>query len=163
MVAELLTRTCFSLLDGASQPHELVQAALAGGVGHLGICDRDGVYGLVQAHQAAQESGLHLICGATLTLDGLPSVVVHCVDRSGWASLCHLLTLGRAEQTKGWSKLSLAAICEHHRGLMCTLRPGWEPSEAAPLREAYGERLSVALSRDLTPADPHRTAAAQAL
>ncbi|MCB9684083.1 MAG: DNA polymerase III subunit alpha [Alphaproteobacteria bacterium] len=163
MVAELLARTCFSLLDGASQPHELVQAAVAGGVRHLGICDRDGVYGLVQAHQAAVDGGLHLICGATLTLDGLPSVVVHCVDRSGWASLCHLLTLGRAEQPKGWSKLSLAALCEHHRGLMCTLRPGWSAREAAPLREAFGERLSVALSRDLTPADPHRTAAARAV
>ena len=48
---ELLSRTCFSLLDGASQPHELVEAAAEAGVTHLGVVDRDGVYVLVSDHR----------------------------------------------------------------------------------------------------------------
>ena len=75
--AELLTRSCFSLLDGASQPAELIEAAAKAGVEHLGLADRDGVYGLVQAHVAAKEHGIHLLAGATVTVIGQPAVVLY--------------------------------------------------------------------------------------
>ncbi|MBW1879288.1 MAG: PHP domain-containing protein, partial [Deltaproteobacteria bacterium] len=55
--AELLARTNFSLLEGASHPEELVEAAARAGVSHLGVVDRDGVYGLVRAHKVAREQG----------------------------------------------------------------------------------------------------------
>ncbi|MEZ4235385.1 MAG: DNA polymerase III subunit alpha [Myxococcota bacterium] len=167
MYAELLTRSCFSLLDGASQPNEIVEAAARCGVGHLGLCDRDGVYGLVQAHKAASDHGVHLVCGAHLTV-GLPGgdtagVALLVAERAGWSSLCRLLTLGRAEQPKGRSRVPLEALAERSAGLWCVLRPGWSASRAGPLREGFGERLAVALSRDLTPADGPRVRAALAL
>ena len=67
--AELVTRSCYSLLEGASQPSELVEAAIDAGVRHLAIVDRDCVYGVVQAHKAIQqqEAELHLVHGAVLS------------------------------------------------------------------------------------------------
>jgi error-prone DNA polymerase len=161
--AELLARSCFSLLEGASHPHELCEAAASSGIGHLGLVDRDGVYGLVQAHQAAQRLGLPLVCGATLTVEGHPGVALLVAELRGWSGLCRLLTQGRGAEEKGRSKVALQAVAEHQQGLLCVLRPGYTPESAAPLREAFGDRLYVAVSRDLTPGDPHRVAAAREL
>ncbi|MEQ1503041.1 MAG: PHP domain-containing protein, partial [Myxococcota bacterium] len=158
--AELLARTCYSLLDGASQPHELVDAAAAAGVTHVGVCDRDGVYGLVQAHRSATERGIHLVCGATITVADRAAVALVVTERAGWSNLCRLLTLGRSAVQKGRSRVAVEAIAERAGGLGCVLRPGWSASEAGPLRDAFGDRLYVAVSRDLTAADPHRTRAA---
>ncbi len=161
--AELFARTCFSLLDGASQPHELVARAAELGLPHLGIVDRDSVYGLVQAHKAALGSSLHLVCGATLTVRGSPSVVVHVENLRGWANLCRLLTAGRADEPKGRAQVSPGVLADHADGLWATLRPGWSATAAASLREAFGERTSVMVHRDLTPSDRRRTAQALSL
>ncbi len=163
--AELLTRSCFSLLDGASQPHELVEAARAAGISHLGLADRDSVYGLVQAHRAAEEQGLRLVCGATLTVADHPSVVVLVESRRGWANLCRLLTVGRAEAKKGWCRIPIRALAEHAAGLTCLLRPGWREQTGAleSLRQAFGDRLAVVLSVDHTPGGRARVRQSAAL
>jgi error-prone DNA polymerase len=159
--AEPITRSCFSLLDGASQPAELVEAAAAAGATHLGLADRDAVYGLVQAHKAAQEHGVHLLCGATITVIGRPAVVLHAESLAGWRSLCHLITHARADVTKGTAQVDVAMVAAHSEGLQCLLRPGWTGEHAEPLRDAFGDRLGVALCRNLTPADRFRTRQAQ--
>ncbi|MEQ1568926.1 MAG: DNA polymerase III subunit alpha [Myxococcota bacterium] len=164
--AELVTRTCYSLLDGASQPNELVAAAAAAGIDHLGVCDRDGVYGLVQADTAARDHGVHLVCGATVTV-GPPGdargVALTVRDAAGWSSLCRLLTRGRAAEPKGRSRVTVDELAQHAAGLVAILRPGWTAEQAAPLADAFGDRLAVALSVDHTPADGPRIAAALAL
>ncbi|MEZ4319468.1 MAG: error-prone DNA polymerase [Myxococcota bacterium] len=151
--AELMSRSCFSLLDGASQPAELVDAAARQGVAHLGLADRDSVYGVVQAHKAARETGVHLLCGATVTVIGRPAVVLYAETLAGWRSLCRLLTAARADEPKGTARIDAARVAEHAAGLSCILRPGWTAEQADVLKEAFGERLSVALCRNLTPAD----------
>ena len=161
--AELCVRSCFSLLDGASQPEELVSASAEAGIGHLGLVDRDSVYGLVQAHKRASETGVHLVCGATLTVRDRPAVVVLVEDRQGWSNLCRLLTAGRENEQKGRSSLPVPALLEHSGHLTCLLRSGWTREAAGDLREAFGDRLGILLSHDLTPAADRRTAAAQAL
>lgn len=158
--AELLTRSCFSLLDGASQPAELIEAAAAQGVAHLGLADRDGVYGLVQAHVAAKEHGVHLLAGATITVIGQPAVVLYAENLAGWRSLCRLLTQARAHEPKGRARAERAWIAEHSEGLTCVLRPGWTAEAAGCLRDAFGDRLAVALCRNQTPADRERVALA---
>ncbi|MCA9618792.1 MAG: PHP domain-containing protein, partial [Myxococcales bacterium] len=53
--AELLGRSCFSFLEGASQPAEMVEQSHRLGHAAFGLCDRDGLYGSVRAHVAAKE------------------------------------------------------------------------------------------------------------
>ena len=162
---ELLCRSSASLLEGASTPEELVEAAAELGLSHVGVVDRDGVYGVVRLHKALREleSSLKLVCGATLTVRDRAPVALLVQSLEGWANLCRLLTEGRAHMEKGRSMLPLEALLERSAGLECVLRYGWTPTTAAPLREAFGERLSVALVRRCAPSDRARTAWAQGL
>lgn len=153
--AELVTRSCYSLLEGASQPAELVEAAIDAGVRHLAIVDRDCVYGVVQAHKAIQqhEAELHLVHGAVITVRDRPSVVLLVQDARGWANLCRLLTHARAGQRKGTACSTVVDVAQRAEGLYAILGYGWTPEWAQPLRSAFGDRLSVALSRNLSPSD----------
>src|SRR5580692_11135221 len=85
----------FSFLEGASHPGELVTEAHRLGLQSLALTDRDGVYGIVRAHETAVELGIHLIIGAQVTVDDGSVIVLLAQDRSGYANLCELLTLGR--------------------------------------------------------------------
>jgi error-prone DNA polymerase len=158
--AELLTRSCYSLLDGASQPAELIETAAKQGIAHVGLADRDGVYGVVQAHKAAKEHGVHLLCGATVTVIDRPAVVLYAENLAGWRSLCRLLTAARENQPKGTARIEASRVAEFAEGLTCILRPGWTAEQAGILREAFGDRLAVALCRNLTPADRIRVSRA---
>jgi error-prone DNA polymerase len=66
--SELLARSSFSFLRGASQPAEMVDRAKALGLPAIALCDRDGLYGAVRAFARAREIGLRLIVGAELSL-----------------------------------------------------------------------------------------------
>ena len=154
--AELCARTSFSFLEGASKPDELVRAAASRGVSHLGVVDRDGVYGLVQAHRVARELGVHLICGSMVTITGSPGVVLLVMNEEGWTHLCRLLTLARARGPKGWAAVSREVLCAHAGGLLCLLRYGWQPENARPLLTAFEGRLGVAWSRQHTSLDRRR-------
>ena len=79
--APLWCKTSFSCLEGASHPSELVEEAHRLGITHLAVTDRDGVQGIVRAHVAAREVGLHLIVGSQVTIDDGSEKV-----RSGGAS-----------------------------------------------------------------------------
>ena len=60
----LWCKSNFSFLEGASHPEELVEACAACGIEAMAITDRDGVYGVVEAHVKARELGVRLIIGA---------------------------------------------------------------------------------------------------
>jgi len=66
--APLWCKSNFSFLEGASHAEELVEEAHRLGIGSLALTDRDGVYGMVRAHVKARDLGVHLICGAQLTV-----------------------------------------------------------------------------------------------
>lgn len=163
MYAELYAQSQFSLLRGASSPEDLVRAAADAGIAHLGIVDRDGVYGLVRAHKAAMEHGVHLVCGATVTLVGAPPVTLLVQDRRGWASLCRLLTDARHRCEKGRAETPLDRLIQDTAGLMVTLHHGWTSERAACVRDAFEGRCSVLLTRQLVPGDRVRVQAAVAL
>ena len=160
--AELVCRTGYSLLEGASLPHELVDAAVRHGLTHLGVVDRDCVYGAVQAHKAAKGAGLHLVVGTALTVADHPAAVLLVQSREGWANLCRLLTRARAlDQDRGVVKgracVDLATLAEHQAGLVCVLRYGWSEAGARLARDAFGDRLRIAWSQALVPGDRTRT------
>ena len=105
MTVELLARSNFSFLRGASHPEELVERAVALGYEALGLADLDGVYGLPKAWwKAKQHPSLHFIDGAELSLErgglrGGLSLLAR--DKAGWALLCRLLTASHADRPKG--------------------------------------------------------------
>ena len=68
MYAPLWCKSNFSFLEGASHPEELIEEANRVGIRSVAITDRDGVYGMVRAHVKARELGVHLICGAQISI-----------------------------------------------------------------------------------------------
>jgi error-prone DNA polymerase len=66
--APLWCKSNFSFLEGASHAEELVEQAHCHGLRSIALTDRDGVHGMVRAHVKARELGMHLVCGAQLSV-----------------------------------------------------------------------------------------------
>jgi len=66
--AELHCHSSYSLLDGASQPEELVAQASALGLRALALTDHDGLYSAPTFCRLAETFGLQPVVGAELTL-----------------------------------------------------------------------------------------------
>jgi error-prone DNA polymerase len=182
--AELLCRSNYSFLRGASHPEELVERAAQLGLDTVGIADLDGVYGLPKAYwKAKQQKGLRLASGAQLTLEGKPGLVLHAKNRQGWGLLCRLLTASHAGKPKGEAGLGwqafLDALAAGPKGglLALPLDPqilgepggGGAPSRAedndfyGPLKEHFGADLFLPLGRFLDGQDWTRDARANYL
>ncbi|MDZ7591911.1 MAG: error-prone DNA polymerase [Rubrivivax sp.] len=71
--AELHCRSNYSFLSGASHPEELVARAHALGYAALAITDECSLGGVVRAHAEARRLGLHLIVGAEMALQRVPT------------------------------------------------------------------------------------------
>ena len=100
--AELHAMSNFSFLHGASHPEELVERACALGYEALAITDHGTLAGIVRAHGAARQTRLvrpdfRLVIGAYLEPVDAAPLVVWVADRTGYANLCRLLTLGAAQ------------------------------------------------------------------
>jgi hypothetical protein len=114
MYTELQTTTNFSFLRDASHVEELFARAAMLRYPALGITDRNGLAGIVRAHESAKETGVRLIVGCRLDLTDGPSVLVYPTDRAAYARLTRLLTLGKRRAGKGkcelrWPDLTAAA------------------------------------------------------
>ena len=114
----LWTKSNFSFLEGASHPSELIERAHELGLDSIALTDRDGVYGLVRGHVAARESGIRLILGSQVTVQGSDRIVLLAQNREGYANLCRLLTKGRLRCKKGESVVSWEEVCAHAEGLI---------------------------------------------
>src|SRR5258706_243845 len=66
--APLWCKSNFSFLEGASHAEELIEETHRLGMSSIAISDRDGVYGMIRAHVKAKELGVHLVCGAQMTV-----------------------------------------------------------------------------------------------
>jgi error-prone DNA polymerase len=208
-VAELCASSSFSFLEGASSPEELVAAAAELGLRSLALTDRDGVYGLPRAWRRlrelrAQGPTPQLVCGARLTIDEGPGLVLLAQNIDGWANLCRIITEARSGGSlspealppadgavatrgsggrrggrrggapvllsagphsregveKGHARLPLSRILDQSDGLDIVLTDTWSPFLARRVREAVGERASLALRRRLDSHDEAREAAA---
>ena len=145
MYAPLWCKSNFSFLEGASDPAELIEQAGHLGLRSIAMTDRDSLYGVVQAHTAAREKGLHLIVGAEMTVADpgvvLPdqiragsrptakpgaqteradvsTIVLLVEDRDGYRNLCRLITRGRRRSPKGESIVTWREVAEHAHGLI---------------------------------------------
>src|SRR5690606_32636461 len=144
--AELLARSAFSFLQGASLPEEMVEAAERLGIDSLGLCDRDGLYGVVRAHSAAKQLGRRLVVGCELSLSDVSRPVSRLTDpllresdvrrkrmqkerrpgacffarnATGYSELCHLITLAHDGLPKGIARLEPEMLAQHAEGMVC--------------------------------------------
>ncbi len=115
--AELLTCSNFTFLKGASHPDELVERAAELGLAAVAITDEAGVAGIVRAHVRAKEMGIKLIVGSTIRPTDGPPIVLWCLNRTGYANLCRLITTGRRRTEKGKYFLRLDDVERHADGL----------------------------------------------
>jgi len=107
--AELHALSNFTFLKGASHPEELVETAAEQGYEALAITDECSVSGIVRAHVTAKNCGLKkLIIGAEFRLTCGLKLVLLVQNRSGYASLCRLITVGRRAADKGSYRLTRA-------------------------------------------------------
>ena len=87
----LWCKTNYSFLEGASHPNEFIEQAATFELPAIAITDRDGVYGIVQAHGAVKEQteqgrGIKLIIGSEVTAPR-GTLVLLAQDREGYARL----------------------------------------------------------------------------
>ncbi|MBI5549426.1 MAG: PHP domain-containing protein, partial [Deltaproteobacteria bacterium] len=155
--AELTCRSNHTFLTGASHPEELVARAHELGLSALALTDQDGLYGIVKAHLAARECGLHLIVGSELTFEDAAPLTLLVRDLAGYRNLCRLITRGRTARPKGESYLPLAALDGHAEGLYALLRLP-DRATAQRARAIFGERLFLAVSRHLAAGDERHIA-----
>ncbi|MDO7679044.1 MAG: PHP domain-containing protein, partial [Pirellulales bacterium] len=79
--AEVHCISNFSFLQGASHPEELVMRAAALGYSAIAITDCSSVSGVVRAHVAAKQAGIHLLVGTTIEPVGMAPLVLWSIDR----------------------------------------------------------------------------------
>jgi error-prone DNA polymerase len=173
--AELLARSSFSFLRGASHPEEIVSRARELGLSAVALCDRDGLYGSVRALRAGREVGQRVIVGAELTVGEHPKEVeppllaLLVETHRGYQNLCQLLTLSHDGREKGTSALRLDWLERHHEGLVAIVpaprRPGDSstppPALLQTVREVFGERGFLAAHRHRDGFDRERVAAVE--
>jgi error-prone DNA polymerase len=113
---ELQCKSNFSFLEGASHAHELAEQACELGYSGFAITDRNTLAGIVRAHTAARDLKLPFVVGAEIhPIDG-PPVVLWPSNRTGYANLCKLLSIGRLRASKGACLLSwhdIASLSEN--------------------------------------------------
>ncbi|MBT8063003.1 MAG: PHP domain-containing protein, partial [Gammaproteobacteria bacterium] len=125
--AELHCLSNFTFLRGASHPEELVTRAAALGYDALALTDECSVAGVVRAHVAARECGLHLIIGSEFRLEDDTRLVVLATDRAAYAQLCALITRGRRAAPKGSYLLSREDFADGLPGCLLLYLPASAP------------------------------------
>ncbi len=151
----LWCKSNYSFLEGASDPDDLVGEAHRLGLRSLALTDRDGVYGMVRAHQKAKELGVHLIVGAEITLFDESNIILLAMNRPGYANLCKLISKGRLRSVKGISHVSWEEVCDYAENMITlwggkrSLITGDEEPDAIArqLTEAFGDRVYALLTR----------------
>jgi error-prone DNA polymerase len=133
---ELHCHSVFSLLDGASEPEELVARAVALGMPALALTDHDDLGGAVRFAQAARELDLAGILGAELTVqvgNELTHLVLLAESREGYGNLSTLITRARMDTTRGDPAVTLDTLAGHTRGLFALTGcpSGWVPQRLA--------------------------------
>jgi len=144
---ELHAHSCFSFLDGASQPEELAERAAALGYETVALTDHDGLSGSLTFAHAAREVGLRAVTGAEITLAGGAHLTLLVETAAGYRNLCRLITAAHVGDRRA-PTATLDQVARHAGGLHCLsgcARHGVlaRPVSEGRLREA--EQLAVRL------------------
>ena len=151
----LHTKSSYSFLDGASSVDDLLDAAVEEGQDALALTDTNGLYGAVRFWNAARARGVKPIFGAELRLvDGDP-VTLLAIDRSGWTSLCRIVSAAQLAGEKSKPRATFALVADQPAGLIA-LSESDDAETLVRLREVFGDRLYAELVDRWGPADIDR-------
>ena len=154
--AELHCLSNFSFQRGASSASELFERAKCQGYDALAITDECSLAGIVRAWQASKDTGLPLIIGSELQIEGGPKLVLLVENLTGYQALCHLITRARRRAEKG----RYQALREDLRdwpleGLLAIWLPAHTGADAEGqwLLERFRERLWLGIELHRGPDD----------
>src|SRR5437868_3978170 len=151
----LRTHSPYSFLDGASSIDDLVDAAAELGQDALALTDTNGLYGAVRFWNAARERGIKPIFGAELRLVDSDPVTLLALDRTGWTSLCRIVSAAQLAGTKTKPRATFALVADRAAGLVA-LSESDDAETLVRLRDAFGDRLYAELVDRWGPADIDR-------
>ena len=115
---ELHAHSCFSLLDGASFPDELVATAVELGLPALALTDHDNLHAALDFANIANAAGLQPITGAELTLIDGTHLTLLVESVAGYRNLCRLITTAHYTGERTVPAVPIEALAEHHEGLI---------------------------------------------
>ena len=115
---ELHLHSCWSLLDGASSPDELILRARDLGYETLALTDHDGLYGSMEFAQAAKAFGIRAITGAEITLEDGHHLTLLAATTEGYNNLCRLLSTAHLTSERTKPRLAYNVLAQHTRGLI---------------------------------------------
>jgi DNA polymerase-3 subunit alpha/error-prone DNA polymerase len=158
---ELLARSNFSFLQAASHPEEMVEQAIRLDYEGIGLCDLNGLYGVVRGYQTITspssfvaslqaKKNFSYLLGTEITLTDASSVVLMPMKKSGYSHLCQLLTYGKRAVAKGFSQIHPSDLQLFHQDLLAFLLPPLTEERFLQMSEIFGDRLYVPVWRDLT-------------
>lgn len=116
--AELHCHSSFSLLDGASNPEELIERAKLIGLSAIALTDHDDMGGAVRFAQSAAEMQVSAIIGAELSLKGDYHITLLAKSLQGYKNICSLISRGRMSSSRGEPRVSLQDLSEHSDGVV---------------------------------------------
>jgi error-prone DNA polymerase len=101
---ELLSQSCFSFLQGASHPEELVETAIALGYRGLALTDENGFYGIVRAYDKVRTSHIStppfkFLVGTQIQIEGARLSFI-AKNFTGYKQLCRLISAGFENRPK---------------------------------------------------------------
>jgi error-prone DNA polymerase len=149
---ELHAASAFSFLEGASQPEQLIERALALELPAVALLDRNGVYGSARFYSSAQRNGICAHTGAEVAVSEFgrrltpPAWLPHqhvaeparlpllCESQEGYQNLCQLITqVKMREISKSEGAATFNDLQQYASGLVC-LTGGDEGPLAAALK-----------------------------
>ncbi len=159
--AELHCLSAFSFQRGASTARELFERAGRLGYRALAITDECSLAGIVRALEASRETGVRLIVGSEVQVEGGPKLVLLAQTPAGYSRLCHLVTLARRRAGKGEYR-SLCADFEQggNDGLVALWAPaeGIDEAQGTWVRALFPDRAWLAVELHRGPDDAARLA-----
>ncbi|MGY4824631.1 error-prone DNA polymerase [Stutzerimonas chloritidismutans] len=154
--AELHCLSNFSFQRGASSARELFERAKRQGYDALAITDECSLAGIVRAWQASKDTGLPLIIGSEVQIEGGPKLVLLVENLTGYQALCQLITRARRRAEKGRYQALREDLSEWPlEGLLAIWLPAHTgvDAEGQWLRERFPERLWLGIELHRGPDD----------
>ncbi len=166
MFIHLHVHSPYSFLDGASDIETLVARAAEMGMPALALTDHDSLAAAVKFHATCHAYGIKPIFGAEVTLQDNSHLTLIALNSTGYATLCHLLTIAAQTGERLHPLLPTQALHDYNEGILCLT--GCRHSNIVRLVETHKytearqtletlikifgtERLFVELQDDLTP------------